>query len=83
MYISFVLFFLILLLIYSTCTSVIQHIPLESIDPSLAIGFYCRDKGTQIYGPDFSGYFMVVLFFVGLLLLELTTEPKKKIPFHS
>ncbi|KAA0032358.1 cysteine protease ATG4-like isoform X1 [Cucumis melo var. makuwa] len=24
--------------------NVIRHIPLESIDPSLAIGFYCRDK---------------------------------------
>ncbi|CAO2821714.1 unnamed protein product [Amaranthus hypochondriacus] len=25
-------------------SNVIRHIPLESIDPSLAIGFYCRDK---------------------------------------
>ncbi|KAF5959242.1 hypothetical protein HYC85_000451 [Camellia sinensis] len=25
------------------CT-VVQHIPLDSIDSSLAIGFYCRDK---------------------------------------
>ncbi|MED6192408.1 Cysteine protease atg4, variant 2 [Stylosanthes scabra] len=25
-------------------SNVIRHIPLDSIDPSLAIGFYCRDK---------------------------------------
>lgn len=25
-------------------SNVVRHIPLESIDPSLAIGFYCRDK---------------------------------------
>ncbi|XP_038680587.1 cysteine protease ATG4-like isoform X1 [Tripterygium wilfordii] len=25
-------------------SDLIQHIPLDSIDPSLAIGFYCRDK---------------------------------------
>ncbi|KAJ9173912.1 hypothetical protein P3X46_017000 [Hevea brasiliensis] len=29
---------------------VIRHIPLDSIDPSLAIGFYCRDK------DDFDGF---------------------------
>lgn len=27
------------------CSSVIRHIPLDSLDPSLAIGFYCRNKG--------------------------------------
>jgi hypothetical protein len=26
-------------------SSVVRHIPLDLIDPSLAIGFYCRDKG--------------------------------------
>lgn len=25
--------------------SIIRHMSLDSIDPSLAIGFYCRDKG--------------------------------------
>uniref|UniRef100_A0A6N2MZJ7 Uncharacterized protein n=1 Tax=Salix viminalis TaxID=40686 RepID=A0A6N2MZJ7_SALVM len=25
-------------------SSVVRHIPLDLIDPSLAIGFYCRDK---------------------------------------
>ncbi|XP_068640837.1 cysteine protease ATG4-like isoform X2 [Aristolochia californica] len=25
--------------------NIVRHIPLESIDPSLAIGFYCTDKG--------------------------------------
>ncbi|XP_068668239.1 cysteine protease ATG4B-like isoform X2 [Aristolochia californica] len=25
--------------------NIVRHIPLESIDPSIAIGFYCRDKG--------------------------------------
>ncbi|KVI05429.1 Peptidase C54 [Cynara cardunculus var. scolymus] len=29
--------------------NVIRQIPLESIDPSLAIGFYCRDKGTNAF----------------------------------
>lgn len=28
--------------------SVIRHIPLDSIDPSLAIGFFCRDKGLLV-----------------------------------
>uniref|UniRef100_A0A2P2JY10 Cysteine protease n=1 Tax=Rhizophora mucronata TaxID=61149 RepID=A0A2P2JY10_RHIMU len=28
-------------------SDVIRHIPLDSIDPSLAIGFYCRQKGLQ------------------------------------
>ncbi|XP_052195929.1 cysteine protease ATG4-like isoform X3 [Diospyros lotus] len=27
--------------------NVVRHIPLDSIDPSLAIGFYCRDKVTS------------------------------------
>nr|XP_025647585.1 cysteine protease ATG4 isoform X3 [Arachis hypogaea] len=31
-------------LIHMKFSSVIRHIPLDSIDPSLAIGFYCRDK---------------------------------------
>lgn len=26
-------------------SSVIRHIPLGSLDPSMALGFYCRDKG--------------------------------------
>lgn len=26
------------------CISVLRYVPLESLDPSLALGFYCRDK---------------------------------------
>ncbi|RVX23313.1 Cysteine protease ATG4 [Vitis vinifera] len=29
---------------HCNCSSIIRHICLDSIDPSLAIGFYCRDK---------------------------------------
>lgn len=29
--------------------STVRHFPLDSIDPSLAIGFYCRDKSTFAY----------------------------------
>lgn len=36
-----------LLIIYNYLSSILQQFPLESIDPSLAIGFYCRDKSKQ------------------------------------
>ncbi|WZZ82291.1 hypothetical protein YC2023_102863 [Brassica napus] len=36
----------------------VRYVPLESLDPSLALGFYCRDKGTALvsndkYGPNY------------------------------
>lgn len=46
-------FFPDLLLICVILSSIIRHIPLDSIDPSLAIGFYCRDKGL-LFHPLFS-----------------------------
>lgn len=73
--------FLILLLIYSTCTSVIRHIPLESIDPSLELDFTAETKVLR-YMVLTSQAISCCVILCGPLLLELTTEPKKNKPFH-
>lgn len=31
--------------------STVRNQPLDQIDPSLAIGFYCRDEGTKCFSP--------------------------------
>ena len=41
----FQLIYLTLLIVFDNPCSVVRHIPLDLIDSSLAIGFYCRDKG--------------------------------------
>lgn len=38
-------FLRVLIYSFNNQCSVVRHIGLDSIDPSLAIGFYCRDKG--------------------------------------
>ncbi|KAI8020853.1 Cysteine protease ATG4 [Camellia lanceoleosa] len=51
---------------------VVQHVPLESVDSSLAIGFYCRDKGLKLFLTMTFFFF----FFFSLMNQRVLHSPK-------
>ena len=46
--------------------SVVRDLALDQIDPSLAIGFYCRDKGKLLFLLRLLGYIWVSLLWLHL-----------------
>ena len=57
-----------------TC-SVVKRLPLDCIDPSLALGFYCRNRGMYLSLPsDYST--QLVLFDFFLILKTVSNEMK-------